>query len=155
MAGYCTVADVAALTQPTDGYKAVSDGRGQPTISQVQEFVDMIGDEITLAIQRAGYTIPIVSPVALTWLSMVNAFGAGSLAALTLAHHNTDTDPLHETLWDKYTARKNEILTGTAPLGTVNQDSNRPASLWTTKTAAGSDPGVSDIQPMVRRDTQF
>lgn len=149
---YCTPDDVQALVQLTDGFTAGS----KPTLNEVQSLIDKIASEITLALRRAGYTSTITDPAALEWLSGFNAYGAGALVALVIGGHgNPNDDPLATKLFDLYKERRQELLTGDSPLGNIETDSNKPASMWTTNLADGSNPNYSDIAPMVRRDTQF
>lgn len=70
---YCTVSDIAALNaMRTDGYTTTT----QPTLAQVQIFVDTIYAEILAILSTAGITAPATSD----YLRLMNIYGAAAMA---------------------------------------------------------------------------
>lgn len=74
--GYCVIAAIQRLT-PKRTFTASS----TPTTTQVESIIDDIAAEIDAALNTRGYTVPVTSPAAfLTFLGVVNAYGAAALA---------------------------------------------------------------------------
>jgi hypothetical protein len=150
---YCNLDDVRALAQPKPDY----DSTTNPTVSEVSEFIDWIFGDMDIAVQQAGYALPITDEKALKKLRMIASWGSTALAeAATSNKDNTDTSAVANDWWAKYQTARAEIMAKPGSLG-PNQSmvSGLPRSLQTSRDVTGEDENYSDMSPKVRRDTIF
>lgn len=147
---YCNLEDVSGEAQRKQPYS----GTTQPTSLQVQKYIDGVAAAMDMALQRAGYTLPVTDQDALTYLSRVNAVGAAAAAErATVGHGNPDgmgKDTLYGALWNEYQLMM-KGLEKAGSLGNIPMDSGSPASLWTDHILDGSEEGYSEGGPWFNR----
>jgi len=152
---FCNIDDVVSLTKPSTPYNNDPVKPTKPTLTEVYRFIDQIYAQMRLRLVSAGYQLPIVDADDLKYLSMVNAFGAGSLAEEALAGaNNSEINGIADDLWKKYTTELKYITDGTLELST-SSTTKVPRSLHTSFAADGSDPEISDNRPKFRRDDVY
>lgn len=149
---YCTVDDVKHLTQPKPPYS----GSTVPTIAQVTAIIDFIDGEINVALSTGGYTLPITDSNALLYLKATSIYGSASLSEQALQQQgNPEVSEHVADYWEKYSTRLMAIQSGKIRLSVSESTSGRMRSLQTSHAVDGSEDGISDLTPWVRRDTDF
>lgn len=148
---YCTLDDVKSLTHPDPTYNSET----TPTEAQVEEFVDMVGDDISLTAISAGYQLPINDAKAASKLRLVNMWGAAALAEQANDSQDTEVSENATDWWNKYQSALRDIRGIPGILGEQTKVAGRPRSMWTTHAADGSDDNISDITPWFRRDDYY
>lgn len=152
MAAYVTVEDLETkVTFPAKPY----DDTTTPTRTAVEGHIEDIAAQINGVLRGAGYVLPLSGEDDLKYLRMLNGWGAGSLAREGVSTvHNGDVGATAEDLWEKYTTELVKIEKSKIALEGA-KSTGLPRSLTTTFATDGSDPDISNIQPLFRRDTVF
>jgi hypothetical protein len=148
---YCNLEDVSGEAQRKQPYS----GTTTPTSLQVQKYIDGIAAEMDMAIQKAGYALPITEARALAYLGRVNAVGAASASERATVGRGVPEgmgkDTLYGALWAEY-QKMLAKLEKIGSLGNAPMDSGDPASLWTDHNLDGSEEGYSEGGPWFTRD---
>jgi len=110
---YAALADVQALLP-----KWNIDANSTPTATQVEQFITDVAGEVDAILSSQGLTVPVTEPASfLAWLGLLNALGAGALAAAGMfpgsAQAGPEGTPLASFLQARYKVGLDRLVKGT------------------------------------------